>query len=70
VTFSASGLTAILWEIVGDKWVEYDKIDGSASYQVEVSQAYRGKGYNLGNWYRIYDWNSDNGFANFSNWLK
>ena len=43
VTFSASGLTATLWEVVGGKWVEYDKIDGSASYQVEVSQEYRGK---------------------------
>lgn len=70
VTFSASGLTATLWEIVGDKWVEYDKIDGSASYQVEVSQEYGGKGYNLGNWYPIYDWNSDDGFTNFFAWLK
>jgi hypothetical protein len=70
VTFSESGLTATLWELIGDKWFEYDKIDGSASYQVQVSQEYCGKGFNLAGWYPIYDWNSDNGFANFSNWLK
>ena len=70
VTFSESGLTATLWELIGDKWFEYDEIDGSASYQVQVSQEYRGKGFNLAGWYRTYDWNSDNGFANFSNWLK
>jgi hypothetical protein len=70
VTFSESGLTATLWELIGDKWFEYDKIDGSASYQVQVSQEYRGKGFNLADWYHIYEWNSDNGFANFSTWLK
>jgi hypothetical protein len=35
-----------------------------------VSQEYRGNGYNLGNWYLVYDWNADNGFARFSDWLK
>jgi hypothetical protein len=70
VTFSASGATATLWEKVGDNWVEYDKIDGSASYQFQVNQEYRGNGYNLGNWYPIYDWNADNGFTSFSNWVK
>jgi hypothetical protein len=58
VTFSADGTRATLWEKIGDKWFEYDKIDGSASYQFQVSEAYRGKGYNLGNWYSVYDWNT------------
>ena len=64
VTFSASGETATLWEKVGDNWFEYDKIDGSASFRFQVSQEYRGKSYNLGNWYPVYDWNADNGFTN------
>jgi hypothetical protein len=70
VTFSTSGAIATLWEKVGDNWVEYDKIDGSASYQFQVSQEYRGNGYNLGRWYPSYDWSADNGFASFSNWVK
>jgi hypothetical protein len=70
VTYSDSGATATLWEKVGNDWIKYDKIDGSASYQVQVSQEYRGKGYNLGSWYSIYDWSTNNGFMNFSNWLR
>jgi hypothetical protein len=70
VTFSISGATATLWEKVGDNWVEYDNIDGSTSYQFQVSHEYRGNGYNLGKWYPIYDWNADNGFTNFADWVK
>jgi hypothetical protein len=70
VTFSASGETATLWEKFGDKWVEYDKVDDGASYCFQVSQQYRGNGYNLGNWYPVYDWNANDGFNNFSTWLK
>ncbi len=70
VTFSADGATATLWEKAADKWIEYDKIDGSASYQFQVSQGYRGKGYNLGNWHPVYDWIADNGFTNFANLVK
>lgn len=70
VTFSTSGVTATLWEKVGDNWVEYDKIDGSASYEFQVSQKYRGNGYNLGNWYPVYNWNVDDGFTNFAAWVK
>lgn len=70
VTFSQSGETATLWEKGGDKWVEYDKVDDGASYRFQVSAEYRGKGYNLGNWYPVYDWNTNDGFNNFSSWLK
>lgn len=70
VTFSDSGLTATLWEKISGKWVEYDKLDGSASYRVSVTQHYRGNGYNLSNFYATYDWVSDNGFNNFATWVK
>jgi MTH538 TIR-like domain (DUF1863) len=69
VTFSDSGLTATLWEKKNDKWVEYDKIDGSASYRVEVAQKYRGNGYNLASFYSVYDWVADDGFNNFADWV-
>lgn len=70
VTFSASGETATLWQKIGDKWAEYDKVDDGASYRFHVSQQYRGNGYNLGNWYPVYDWNADDGFNRFSTWIK
>jgi hypothetical protein len=70
VTFSADGTTATLWEKTADKWIEYDKIDGSSSYQFQVSQEYRGKGYNLGIWYSVYNWNANDGFTNFPSWVK
>lgn len=69
VSFSGSGLTATLWERVNGKWVEYDKIDGSASYRVEVAQKYRGNGYNLSNFFSIYDWVANDGYNNFASWV-
>lgn len=69
VSFSDSGLTATLWEKKNDEWVEYNEIDGSASYRVEVDQKYQGNGYNLSNFYSVYDWVIDDGFNNFSTWV-
>jgi hypothetical protein len=70
-TFSASGTTATLWEKSGNDWIKYDKIDGSANYECKlVDQQYRDKGFNLSNFYNAYDWNTNNGFVNFSTWLK
>jgi hypothetical protein len=70
VTYSENGKTATLWELVGNEWVKYDKIDGSANYDVQVGEPYQGKGFNLGTWYKTYDWKSDDGFTNFPNWVK
>ena len=47
VTYSEDGSTATLWEKIGGKWAEYEEIDGSASYRVNVGLAHRGKGFNL-----------------------
>jgi hypothetical protein len=69
VTFSDSGLTATLWEKKNGKWVKYDKINGCASYRVEVRQKYRGKGYCLADFYSVYDWVADDGFNNFAGWV-
>jgi hypothetical protein len=70
VSFSASGDTGTLWEKVNSDWKEYAEIDGSASYRTGgVGQQYRGKGFNLGNWYPTYDWLSDDGYNNFSAWV-
>jgi hypothetical protein len=70
VTFSANGDIATLWEKNGNDWVKYDKIDGTADYRFPVEQQFRGKGFNLGNWYQVYDWIANDGYNNFSSWIK
>jgi MTH538 TIR-like domain (DUF1863) len=70
VTYSVDGKEATLWELIGSNWVKYDKIDGSATYAVNVPEQYRNKGFNLSNWYPTYDWNANDGFNNFATWLK
>jgi hypothetical protein len=69
VTFSADGRTGTLWEIVNGKWVKYEEIDGSADYSTNVAEQYRGKGFNLSNWYPSYDWVAQNGYENFPTWV-
>lgn len=70
VTFSESGLTATLWETADGQWREYTEIDGSSSYQTGgVQPQYRGKGFNLGQWYPEYDWIGNNGYENFASWI-
>lgn len=70
VTFSVDGITATLWEKNGGAWVKYDKIGGSANYAFQVERQFRGKGFHLGNWYHVYRWNADDGYNNFSSWVK
>ena len=70
VTYSANGKEATLWELIGSHWIKYDKIDGSASYAVNVPEQYRDKGFNLANWYPAYDWAVNDGFNNFPAWVK
>ena len=70
VSFSDSGLTATLWESIDGAWREYVEIDGSSSYQTGAVEAeYRGRGFNLAQWYPEYDWVANNGYQNFGSWI-
>jgi hypothetical protein len=69
VTFSENGKLATLWEKNGSDWTQYNEIDGSASYQVNVAQQYHGKGFSLADWYKTYDWVANDGYNNFSSWV-
>jgi len=70
VTYSADGRKATLHEKNGGQWTQYSEVDGAASYDVTVAEQYRGNGYNLSNFYRIYDWTAGNGYANFGSWIS
>ena len=70
VTFSASGVTATLWEHANGEWREYSEIDGRSSYQIDaVSPQYRGKGFKLTEWCKEYDWVVSDGYTNFGSWV-
>lgn len=70
VTFSADGRTATLYEKTNNQWVRYEKIDGTADYSFQVEPQFRGNGYNLSNRYHLYDWVGNDGYNNFSSWVK
>ena len=71
VTFSEDGRTAKLWEKIGEQWTEYSKIDNSSTYScTQVALQFRDRGFNLSNFYKVYDWHTDDGFNNFASWLK
>lgn len=70
VTYSENGRQATLWEKKNEKWIEYTDIDGSSNYNVNVADQYRGKGFNLGRWYPVYDWAKDDGYNNFTGWVS
>lgn len=70
VTYSTDGSRATLWERTNGIWIEYSEVDGSSSYSVNVDAGYRGKGFNLSNFYSTYRWNADNGYENFASWVK
>lgn len=70
VTFSDTGATATLYEKVDGAWKEYSETNGSATYQTGgVAERFRGKGFNLGRWFRCYDWIADKGYENFAAWI-
>lgn len=70
VTFSQDGSTATLWQFINGAWNTYGEIDGSATfYFSDLQPQYRGNGYALSHFYQVYDWVSNDGFTNFSNWV-
>lgn len=69
VTYSQDGQTGTLWQVLNGQWSRYTEIDGSADFTTNVSQDYRGKGFNLAQWYPEYDWIANDGFNNFATWV-
>lgn len=70
VTYSEDGRTGTLHEVINGEWVQYDKIDGSASFGVDVRTEHRGKGFKLSHFFKLYDWVADDGYNNFATWLR
>lgn len=70
ITFSDSGLTATVHELVNDQWHEYAEVDGRASWRLgQPANRYKGQGFQLSDLFPTYDWVADNGYSNFSAWV-
>jgi hypothetical protein len=67
--FNLGGTVATPIEYNGNGWDIYKKLD-PIKLGTAMSQSFWNSGYKLSHWYKIYDWNSDDGYANFSNWVN
>ena len=70
VTYGSDGKTLTMHEYVGNIWIPYGDIDGSASFQITpLDASHWGHAYDLSHFYLTYSWSGDNGYENFSNWI-
>jgi hypothetical protein len=70
ITFSDSGLTATVHELVNDQWHEYKEVDGRASWRLaRPANRYKGQGFQLSDLFTTYDWVTDNGYEHFAEWV-
>lgn len=68
LSFSSDGKKLNLHDYINNKWIKYPDLEG---WNVkEVDKKHRDKIYRLSDEYEIYDWIDDDGYNNFSNWVK
>jgi hypothetical protein len=71
ITFSDSGLTATIYELINEEWLLYTEVDGRASWRLaQPRNRYRGQGFQLTDLFPTYDWVADKGYDNFSEWVR
>jgi hypothetical protein len=67
-SFSDDGKKVNLHDYINKKWIKYPDLEGWSVK--EVDKKLRGKIYRLSDELEIYDWIDDDGYNNFSNWVK
>lgn len=67
-SFSSDGKKLNLHDYVNNQWITYPDLEGWSVN--EVSEIHRNKIFRLSNKYEIYDWVNDDGYNNFSKWVK
>ena len=67
-SFSSDGKKINLYDYINNEWIKYPDLEG---WNVkEVEEKYRNTIYRLSSDYKVYDWTDDDGYNNFSNWVK
>ena len=67
-SYSSDGKKLNLHDYVDGKWITYPDLEGWNVKEVEEKD--RNKIFRLSNIYRIYDWVDNDGYNNFSKWVK
>lgn len=67
-SFSSDGKKLNLHDYIDGKWIKYPDLEGWPVKQVE--EKIRNKVYRLSTDYPIYDWNDDDGYNEFSDWVE
>lgn len=67
--FNSDGKIATPIVYDGSNWVTYAKLD-PITLNTAMPQSFWKNGYKLSHWYKVYDWNADDGYNNFSSWVK
>ena len=67
-SYSSNGKTLHLHDLIEGKWIEYPDLNGWSVKEVE--EIYRNKINKLSQSYTTYDWVANDGYNNFSSWLK
>ncbi len=65
---SSNGTEFQYYEHNGTDWIIYNDLPPKSVSGVD--RQYWGKGYKLSDWVTCYDWNQDNGYQNFSDWVE
>ena len=67
-SFSSDGKKLSLHDYIDGKWIKYPDLEGWTVK--EVAESSRNKIFRLSNLFSVYDWNDDDGYNNFSKWVK
>lgn len=67
-SFSTNGKKLKLHNLIKGKWIDYPDLEGWTVN--EVDEKYRNKIFKLSEEYEIYEWVDDDGYNNFSKWVK
>lgn len=67
-SYSSDGKKLNLHDYVDGKWITYPDLEGWNVKEVEEKE--RNKIFRLSSIYEIYDWVDNDGYNNFSNWVK
>jgi hypothetical protein len=67
-SYSNDGKKINLHDFIDNKWIKYPDLEGWTIK--EVPDVKRNKIYRLSSCFDIFDWVDDDGYNNFSNWLK
>lgn len=69
VSYSQDGTAISFLEWNGNQWQGYNDMEGYA-FSKQRSQNQWGKSFKLSDFYKVYDWNGDDGYNNFADWVE